>query len=143
MQVITLSLLASAPRVCVSVMVMVFVSSIYAVFGVNLFGQHSEFFETYSSSMFALFQTCTSDSWYCLPFSHVGGSGSHYLTTATASDCIFPPPRGIQIHKPHRCCISCANFVCVAGRLESLAPSRLTTTDQVQMWPSFSCPTTC
>lgn len=63
LRVITLSLIKSIPRVGVSVLVMVFVSSIYAVFGVNLFGSRSEYFEVFSSAMFTLFQTCTSDGW--------------------------------------------------------------------------------
>jgi hypothetical protein len=56
LKVILQSLISSAVRVTWATLVMVLVTSIYAVLGVNLFGEKSEYFRNYSSSMFTLFQ---------------------------------------------------------------------------------------
>ena len=56
LKVILQSLISSAVRVTWATLVMVLVTSIYAVLGVNLFGEKSDYFRNYSSSMFTLFQ---------------------------------------------------------------------------------------
>ena len=60
LKVILQSLISSAVRVTWATLVMVLVTSIYAVLGVNLFGEKSEYFRNYSSSMFTLFQVGSS-----------------------------------------------------------------------------------
>jgi len=58
------SLTASLIPVCNAFLIMLLVTSIYAILGVNFYSEASpHFFGTFSRALFTLFQVCTGDGW--------------------------------------------------------------------------------